>query len=144
VLLRTRKGEQGAPEQAAGNAGPPLWLQLAHAEIELRTRGTGCRHDLLDQMLQMESRLTSQYPDMPYELKTEFNVRLHARGYSDEAWDAAVLWLASTDWFRLRGRYLEMCDSVGLPVRDAPMRKPSSRRSLPGSGASRSPDRPQP
>jgi hypothetical protein len=106
VLLRRVKVEQGTLE-AADNGGPPLWLQLAQDEIEVRTQiGAGGRHDLLAQMLRMEARLTSEYPDMPYEVKTEFNVRLHARRYSEDAWDAAVSWLASTDWFLLRGRYL--------------------------------------
>jgi hypothetical protein len=83
-------------------------LQLASDEIALRTQArTSGRYDLLDQMLQMDARLMSQYPDMPYEVKTEFNVRLHAKGYSDEAWDAAMSWLASTHWFRLQRRYPE-------------------------------------
>jgi hypothetical protein len=43
---------------------------------------------------------------MPFDVKTKFNARLHARGYTEGAWDAAVAWLEWTDWFRLRGRYL--------------------------------------
>jgi hypothetical protein len=107
VLRRRDKGGSGAAGQAPDNAGPPRWLQLAQSEIDVRTQvGAGGRHDFLDHMLQMEARLKSEYPDMPFEAKTEFNARLHARGYSEEAWDAAVAWLESTDWFRLRGRYL--------------------------------------
>ena len=39
-------------------------------------------------------------------LMIPFNARLRARGYTEEGWDSAVAWLKSTDWFRLRGRYL--------------------------------------
>jgi hypothetical protein len=107
VLLRRNKGEPRAPEGASENAGAPRWLQLAQDEIEVRTRfGTGGRHEFLDHMLQLEARLKHEYPDMPFEIKTGFNARLHARGYTEEAWDAAVAWLRSTDWFPLRGRYL--------------------------------------
>ena len=106
MLLRRNKREPRALGQTSDNAGPPLWLQLAQDEINLRTHvGTGGPHDFLDHMLQMEARLESEYPDMPFAVKTEFNARLHARGYTEEAWDAAVAWLRSTDWIRLRGWY---------------------------------------
>jgi hypothetical protein len=82
-------------------------LQLAQDEIDLRTQvGTRGPHDFLADMLQMEARLESEYADMPFEVRTEVNARLHSRGYTEEAWDATVAWLKSTDWFRLRGRYL--------------------------------------
>ena len=106
MLLRRNKGEPGALEQASDSAGPPRWLQLAQDEIEVRTQvGAGGRYEFLDHMLQMEARLKHEYPGMPFDVKTKFNARLHARGYTEGAWDAAVAWLEWTDWFRLRGRY---------------------------------------
>ena len=108
MLQRRNKGEAGALERAPESAGPlPLWLQLAQDEIAVRAQvGTGGPHDSLDHLLQMEARLKSEYPDMPFEVKTEFSARLHARGYTEEGWEVAVAWLESTDWYRLRGRYL--------------------------------------
>jgi hypothetical protein len=55
-------------------------------------------------MLQMEARLKSTYPDMPFELRNEFGARLSAKAYTDDAWNDAVAWLESTDWSRVRGR----------------------------------------
>jgi hypothetical protein len=82
-------------------------LQLAQDEIEIRAQaGTGGPHDSLDHLLQMEARLKSEYPDMPFDVKIEFSARLGARGYTEDAWNAAVIWLESTDWLRLRGRHL--------------------------------------
>ncbi len=62
--------------------------------------------DFLDRLLKMEERLTGRYPDMPSAVKDEFKARLTARGYTENAWNAAVTWLESTDWFRLRDRDL--------------------------------------
>ena len=59
----------------------------------------------LDHLLQMEARLKSQYPDMPFNVKSEFSARLNARGYTEDAWNAAVAWLELTDWFRFRRRH---------------------------------------
>jgi hypothetical protein len=82
-------------------------LQLAQDEIEMRMQaGTGSPHDSLAHLLQMEARLKSEYPDMPFDVKNGFSARLSARGYTEDAWNAAAAWLESTDWFRLRGRYL--------------------------------------
>jgi len=56
-------------------------LQLAQGEVELRTHaGTGGPHDSLDHLLQMEARLKSEYPDMPFVVKNGFSGRLSARG----------------------------------------------------------------
>jgi hypothetical protein len=57
-------------------------------------------------MLMMEARVKSTYPDMPSATRNEFNARLSAKGYTEDAWQAAVAWLQSTDWYRVRGRYL--------------------------------------
>ena len=107
MLQRRRKRQPEALEEASDAAAPPRRMQLPQDEIEVRAQvGTGGPHDSLDRLLQMEARLKSEYPDMPFEVKTEFNARLRARGYTEEGWDSAVAWLKSTDWFRLRGRYL--------------------------------------
>ena len=107
VLLRRDRGDRGALEQVPDDAGPPRWLQLAHDEIEVRAQlGAGSRLELLDRRLQMEARLKHEYPGMPLEVRTKFNARLQARGYTEGAWGAAVAWLELTDWFRLGGRYL--------------------------------------
>jgi hypothetical protein len=82
-------------------------MQLAQQEIELRAHlEREGRHDFLDHILQMEARLKTMYPDMPFEVRNEFSARLNARGYTEDAWQTAVRWLESTAWFRLRGRYL--------------------------------------
>jgi CRISPR/Cas system-associated endonuclease Cas1 len=81
-------------------------LQLAQDEIEMRTHvGTGGPHDSLDRLRTMEARLKSQYPDMPFNVKSEFSARLNSRGYTEDAWNAAVAYLQSTDWFRFRRRH---------------------------------------
>ncbi len=86
---------------------PPVWLRLAQEEIGMRTHaGADGPSDFLDRLLQLEERLTSQYPDMPFTVKDQFKARLTARGYTENAWNAAIIWLESTDWFRLRDRYL--------------------------------------
>jgi SOS response regulatory protein OraA/RecX len=103
--VRRRGTNDETPEEALDAAAHPAWLQRAREEIELRLDlGAGGRRDFLDHMLQMEARLKSQYPSMPFQVKNEFNARLSARGYSEEAWDEAVAWLESTDWFRLSWR----------------------------------------
>ena len=103
--VRRRNTKQEAPEPAPSRQGPPLWLQLAQGEIEMRMHvGTGGR-DFLDHMLQMEARLKSTYPDMPFDVRNEFGARLNATGYTEDAWNAAVAWLESTDWFKSRSRY---------------------------------------
>ena len=66
--------------------------------------GTGDLHDSLDRLLAMEARLESRYPDMPFDEKTEFSARLNSRGYPEEAWRAAVVFLRTTNWFRARTR----------------------------------------
>ena len=66
---------------------------------------TGGR-DFLDHMLQIEARAKSEYPGMPFDVKNEFSARLNARGYTEDAWNAAVVWLESTAWFRSRSRRL--------------------------------------
>ena len=96
-----------AKEEEAHRDGPSLWLQLALEEVELRKNvETVGNHDVLDRMLQMQARLKTAYPYMPSALKTEFSARLKARGYTEDAWNTAVGYLVSTDWFRVRGRYL--------------------------------------
>jgi len=104
-VLRRNTKQQARDEARDREAPPPLWLQLAQGEIEMRTQvAGGGRRDFLDHMLQMEARLKTRYPDMPFELKSEFNARLNARGYTEDAWNAAVAWLESSEWFRLRWR----------------------------------------
>ncbi len=60
---------------------------------------------------------------MPFDVKNGFSARLSARGYTEDAWNAAAAWLESTDWFRLRGRYLGQHE---------PTRGLRSRKSGPG------------
>jgi hypothetical protein len=43
---------------------------------------------------------------LPFEIRNEFNARISAKGYTGFAWQAAIVWLQSTDWFRVRDRYL--------------------------------------
>jgi hypothetical protein len=57
-------------------------------------------------MLMMEARVKTTYPNAPLEIRNEFNARLSAKGYTEDAWQAAVVWLQSTGWFRVRARYL--------------------------------------
>ena len=84
-------------------SGPPLWLRLAQDEIAVRSHvDPDGRETFLDHMLQMEARLKSAYPSMPSELRNQFEARLATRGYTEDAWDRAVTWLKSTDWFRSR------------------------------------------
>jgi len=101
-----RRNKNRMPEPPHESVGPPVWLQIAQAEIELSMQaGTGGPHDALDQALKMEARMKAEYPDMPFEVKSEFRARLRARGYTQDAWDAAVDWLESTDYgSRLRRR----------------------------------------
>ena len=106
VLRKLRRDDDQEPNEATEESGPPLWLRLAQDEIAMRTRvGTGGRRDSLDHMLQMEARLKSQYPHMPFNVKIEFSARLNGRGYTEDAWSVAVGWLEATDWFRVRGRH---------------------------------------
>ena len=96
-----------ANEAESHGDGPALWLQLALEEVEMRTHvETGGPRDVLDRMLQMQARLNTGYPDMPIAVKAEFSARLNAKGYSEDAWNSAIAWLETTDWFRVRGRYL--------------------------------------
>jgi hypothetical protein len=105
--VRKREKNQAA-DQRTDTDGPPVWLELAQAEIDLRTHtGTGGPHDALDHLLKMEARMKAEYPDMPFEVKSEFSARLNARGYTEAAWNAAIVWVESTDWYRLRGRHLD-------------------------------------
>ena len=101
-----RRNKNQAREQAPDTDTRPTWLQLAQNEIELRRHAPGGPHDSLDHLLQMEARLRSVYPDMPFEVKNEFSARLKARGYTESAWNAAIVWVESTDWYRLRERHL--------------------------------------
>ena len=57
-------------------------------------------------MLRMEARLKSTFPDMPSAVKRQFTARLNEGGYTEDAWSEALVWLESTEWFRLRGRHL--------------------------------------
>ncbi len=109
VISRTHEGvaPTGEPHKNNGNqdeGGPPLWMRLAQAEIAVRSHvDPDGRHTFLDHALQMEVRLTSAYPGMPFDLRDQFEARLATRGYTEEAWDRAVSWLGSTDWFKSRG-----------------------------------------
>jgi hypothetical protein len=105
--VRRRNKNDHEPERQPDQDGPALWLRLARDEIALRTQlEPGGRHDFVDHILELEVRLKARYPDMPFEVKNEFSARLGAEAYTEDAWQAAVAWLESTDWFRLRGRQL--------------------------------------
>ena len=105
--MRRRDKSEQEPERQPDEDGPALWLRLAHDEIALRTQlETGGGDDLLDHILEMEARLKARYPDMPSDIRREFSARLGAGAFTEDAWQAAVAWLESTDWFRLRGRRL--------------------------------------
>jgi hypothetical protein len=83
--------------------GSSVWLQLARAEIELRTQlEVDARHDLAEHVLEFEARLKREYPDMPFRESHSFREHLRAGGHTEAAWDLAVVWLQSTDWFKLR------------------------------------------
>lgn len=96
----------GGPRKDDGDhaeSGPPLWMRLAQAEIAVRSHvDPDGRHTFLDHMLQMEARREGAYPGIPFELRDQFEARLATRGYTEDAWDIAVTWLKSTDWFKSR------------------------------------------
>ncbi len=89
-----------AKEEDAHGDGPSLWLRLALEEVAMRSRvGTGGGDDALERMLEMQARLKTAYPAMPFALKSGFNARLSASGYSEDGWNAAIAWLEATDRF---------------------------------------------
>jgi hypothetical protein len=107
AVLRKPKRDDQEPNEATEESGPLLWLRLAQDEVTFRSNvGPGGCREFLDRVLEMEARLKGSYPDTPFQLRHEFEARLSANGYSDEAWDMAVAWLESTDWFKSRKRDL--------------------------------------
>ena len=107
AVLRKLKRDDQEPNEATEESGPPLWLRLAQDELAFRSSvGPGGCREFLDRVLQMEARLKGAYPNMPFHLRHEFEARLSASGYTDEAWNVAMTWLESTDWFKSRQRDL--------------------------------------
>jgi hypothetical protein len=104
-LRKLKRDEDQESNEATDESGPPLWLRLAQDELAFRSDvGPGGSREFLDRVLQMEARLKGAYPNMPFQLRHEFEARLSANGYTDEAWNAAVTRLESTDWFKSHER----------------------------------------
>jgi hypothetical protein len=79
---------------------PGRWLELAQQEIGRRLKADANEHRAaLDRELRMQARLKAQYPDMPLGLVLEFCRQLEAGGFTTQAWDNAVAWLETTEWF---------------------------------------------
>jgi hypothetical protein len=107
VLRKLKRDDDQEPNEATEESGPRLWLRLAQDEVAFRSIvGPGGSREFLDRVLPMEARLKGAYPNMPFKLRHEFEARLSASGYSDEAWNMAVTWLESTDWFNSHEREL--------------------------------------
>ena len=107
VLRKLERHDDQKPNEATGESGPSLWLGLAQDELSFRSSvGPGGCREFLDRVLQMEARLKGAYPNMPFQLRHEFEARLSANGYSDEAWNTALTRLESTDWFKSHERDL--------------------------------------
>jgi hypothetical protein len=104
--VRRRNKKEQEPARQPDQDGPAIWLRLAHDEIALRTQlEKGGPHDFLDRILELEVRLKARYPELPVDMMNEFSARLSAGAYNEDTWEAAVAWLESTDWFRLRARH---------------------------------------
>ena len=101
-MMRTA-GPRKHDRDQVESGGPALWIRLAQAEIAVRSHvDPDGRHTFLDHMLQMEARMKAAYPAMPFELRDQFQARVATRGYTEDAWERAVAWLKTTDWFKSR------------------------------------------
>jgi hypothetical protein len=76
------------------------WLLLAREEIG-RRMGADPPEDSasLERELEMQTRLKTRYPHIPLGLAIEFSRRLQTGDFTWEAWDDAVAWLETTEWF---------------------------------------------